>query len=579
MEKNSTTGQQKLLFEDKQITNAEYRPTKKLHKTKSNEIIYYKTSAIEKRIQFNLHVEIQKRTFTLDKEAIEKEAEDIVNRKLIDNNLVDKETGKCLVSGSVRNIAIAEESRNIIKSRVNNTFEFSKKELLDITNTSPNNAYHLEKVLKGLIGKDTYKIIESYVTDDFSEIRQRKKNVSLIPVTGEDISLTNVNSEDKIIIKIEEDFIPYLIAPNKASKELSTGFNIIQGEIFESFDSEYAQILYKIIEDIKNIWQNKIYTYKEIQSLFGTKYGVIKKLDPKTGKPLKNKDNDFIYELDKEDNFIYADNYLDTWRFFKRDVLKKALIEINSDKTPYIVKIIEVRENRKKPLEGIKFQIDRKKDSSYNNLALYGSVYYYTVVQRQFERARGSEPLIEDMKVYAQAESFTKQLDTYRESGENFPTPINGAHNFNELFKRVENNVQAIKKIKSLLARNIEKISHLKFNEKYLVVVDSTSVNSGRLRLQKRLGNDAIECYDAIIDKYEDIINEDTNKNVKDLKNFINFKFKDKVSGDFININKSNLEDYRSRIEASIELGNKRDFKGFKAMSVKKEFYKIFFGE
>ena len=276
---------QRYLFEDKNITNAEYRPGKNKVKNLDNTIAYKKTSILEKKIAFNIQAEVQKRTSTINRQEIEEEATNIINHKLIKLNLVD-ETGKVLISKEMREIAIAEESRKIMKMKINNRFEFSKNELLEITKTSSNNAYHLSKTLNNLQGKDTHTIYESYVTEDFSEIRQRKMNINMFPMTGEDISLTNLDSDEKILIKIDEDYIPYTIVPNKRSIGDKQGFNMLFADIFESFTSEYSQIFYKIIVDIENIWQNKEYTYKEFQKFFGTKYGIKKKIDA-LGNPKK----------------------------------------------------------------------------------------------------------------------------------------------------------------------------------------------------------------------------------------------------------------------------------------------------
>lgn len=568
----------KVVFEDKTMSDAEYRPSKKFHKNKENIITYNKTSSIEKRINFNIKGEIQRRTFSIDREAIEEEASQIVNKKLIELNLV-ADDGKVLIGADIRNIAIAEEARKIIKNRVDNKFSFTKKELLNITDTTPNNAYHLDKVLNGIIGKETHKITETYVSEDFKEVRQRSLNITAFPVTGEDISLTNLNSEDRVLIKIEEDYIPYLIAPNKISKELNKGFNIYYEEIYESFESDYAQSLYRIIAGIENIWQSEIYGLKKLNSLFGTKYGVIKKIDPKTKRPMKNKHNDYIYEIDDNDDYVYSDDYMKSWKYFKRDVLDKGLLEINSDKTPYIVKIIEIRENRKRPLEGIKFQISRKKSYTYNNYIRYTSLSYYVTLQLQFNKAETKQDLIQSMEEYSKSEGLAELLEKHKEEGIPFTKPIHNTRNYKELESRLVRNVESIREIKKIFALNMEELGHLKFDEDYLVVLDTSTSRSGRLKIRKRLGNDAIECLSAIKEGYEDIIREKIEQKEKDLKLFLSFKFNDKISGKFIHINKNNLEEHRKQIEASIELGQRKDFKGFKAMLVKKEFYRVFFGE
>lgn len=558
----------RFLMENTAVTNAEYLPRKRMEKQKDNSIVYKKSSVIEKRIQFFILAHVQQNTNAVDRVEIENRAMKNINKDLIALKLVEPD-GKLMIPKSFYKIAIAEEVRKLIKKEIDNKFLFTRRELQHIAKVNSRNITHLNNVLKDMAGKDTHTVTETYISDDYSEIRERKLNVQMFPVTGNDISLTNIDEDEKLIVKIEEDLMPYLIAPHKGT--VNRGYNLLQGEIFEAFESEYAQILYKILVDIKDSPQNKVFTYKELQLLFGTNYGVVKALDEK-GVPRKNQNQEFIYELDEYKNRIYMENYKTTWKSFKQFVLTKAIAEINSDKTPYIIEMHEIRDSLRKPITGIMFIIKNKKTDTFLNFERYNSLSYYCSVAAQFEKSKMNQGLINDLDKYA--EVLVQPIN----AGGIYTPLFAGTSCIEELKELVSHNVVAIKAIKEILSLNIPNLNHLKFNETYMVVVDGRTVRKSSLRLQTRLGDNAIDSYKNLINTYSKTIEKHRDNAEDEFSNFLPFKYFSKKSGKLISVTKKNIDEHLSEIKDSIRTGDKRAFKGFLSRMFKNDFYTRFFG-
>lgn len=613
-------GQQKLdfLIEDKTLTRAEIRPTKVFVRDNFGKLIKVaKSGIVEKRIENRIITVIQKRTHSIDIPSIENEAMEIVNAKLKALNIaeIDKE---------IYSIAIAEECRKLIKQKVSNRFEFTKKGILEIAKTSSNNIYHLTEVLQNLQSKETRKFEELYVSDDFSEIRKRDQTASFLPTLGEDYSLTNKDLNEKIIFTVNEDLLPYMIAPNKKSYG-SKGYIVIYNDIIDEFEFTHTLSMYKIIMDIEKIWQNAKFSYKEVQARFGTKYGVKKKktynkiylnsitkisenkfqdkekdiftlkeentkiafyskvkffeiLSDEKGeyfikdKIEKDRFGDPIYEEDEDSNYIYEEDYYSTYRFFKRDVIDKAIAEINK-KSPFIIKLIEHRERGLKatPIEAIQFQVTRKKNNVFNNMMKYRSLGYYAATRINFHKLKNTKTAISNLDEYA------KKLDENFDNGE-FQKPILEIQTLSDLAEKVEENYEAIVAIKDMLLLNIIELSHLTFSEEYLVVFD-TSTPRNQFKMHNRLGDDAIECLEFINKHYMKEIEKDQNKTTAaPIFSFLPFEFFSEVKERPITISQKSYGEMKEEIETAIKNGQKSAFKKFKNKDVKNQFYTLYFG-
>lgn len=615
------TGQQKLdfLIEDKNITRAEIRPIKVLITNDFGKVEKVaKSGVIEKRIESRIITEIQKRTYSIDILAIENEATDIVNSKLEALGIVE-------IDKERYSIAIAEECRKLIKAKVSNRFEFTKKGILEIARTSSNNIYHLTEVLENLQSKETRKFEELYVSDDFSEIRRRDQTAAFLPTLGEDYSLTNKDLDEKIIFTVNEDLLPYMIAPNKKTYG-SKGYIVIYNDIIDNFDFTHTLNMYKIIVDIEKIWQNAKFTYKEIQARFGTRYGVKKKKtynkiylnlitqisdhkyqdkekdifslhfenDKKIAyysktklfpivsdekgeyfikdKIEKDRFGDPLYEEDENSNYVYEDDYYLTYRFFKRDVLDKAIAEINQ-KSPFIIKLIEHRERGLKatPIEYVQFQVTRKKNNVFNNMMKYRSLGYYAALKINFHNLKNNKTPISNLDEYAQ------KLDESFDIGE-FNKPIVEIQTLGELAQRVEDNYEAIMAIKDILLLNIVELSHLSFSEDYLVVFDTTTPRN-RYKMHTRLGDDAIECLDFINQHYiKDLQKVQNDIGADPIFRFLPFEFFSEVKERPITINQKSYPNMKEEIDTAIKNSQKSLFKKFKNKDVKNQFYSLYFG-
>lgn len=613
-------GQQKLdfLIEDKTLTRAEIRPTKVFVRDNFGKLIKVaKSGVVEKRIENRIITVIQKRTHSIDIHSIENEAMEIVNAKLKALNIA--EIGKEIYS-----IAIAEECRKLIKLKVSNRFEFTKKGILEIAKTSSNNIYHLTEVLQNLQSKETRKFEELYVSDDFSEIRKRDQTASFLPTLGEDYSLTNKDLNEKIIFTVNEDLLPYMIAPNKKSYG-SKGYIVIYNDIIDEFEFTHTLSMYKIIMDIEKIWQNAKFSYKEVQARFGTKYGVKKKktynkiylnsitkisenkfqdkekdiftlkeentkiafyskvkffeiLSDEKGeyfikdKIEKDRFGDPIYEEDEDSNYIYEEDYYSTYRFFKRDVIDKAIAEINK-KSPFIIKLIEHRKGGLKatPIEAIQFQVTRKKNNVFNNMMKYRSLGYYAATRINFHKLKNTKTAISNLDEYA------KKLDENFDNGE-FQKPILEIQTLSDLAEKVEENYEAIVAIKDMLLLNIIELSHLTFSEEYLVIFD-TSTPRNQFKMHNRLGDDAIECLEFINKHYMKEIEKDQNKTTATpIFSFLPFEFFSEVKERPITISQKSYGEMKEEIETAIKNGQKSAFKKFKNKDVKNQFYALYFG-
>lgn len=593
-------------IEDSNITNAELVKGSLTIKSNSGEITRIKTGMVEKRIMNKLIIKIQQNSIGYDRKAVEIEAENQINEDLKKKNITT-------ISQEVYDIAVAAKVREIMKVQVENEFKIPRKKFFELAETTENNYQYLDQILKSLSSKDSYRLNEKYVDENY-EIREKKLNVQFFPTTGEDISITsNSDEDDNILIKINEDIIPYLIVPNKNS--YTNGYVIVENaaELLDLFTFQHTDVLYKTILQVKNNWRNQKFTFKELQSRFGTRYGVKKKftseykkiieeskkylidelnidnnakdfnkkLESRIKELLKNNKvekfeksrlGDYIHEVDKNGDLIYEDDFYKSYRFFKREVLQPAIDEINSDKTLYTV-VLEEERGKNNRIEKIYFQVTKKVNTKLYEKIKYSSLGYFVATQLQLSKLeKKQEPI--------------KYLDSFAETIQE--TILSGKFNFSDynidnlemLEEKVKNNYNAINKIVKILSSNTPTLSHLQFDTKLLIVFDIK--NKQKHYSFSRIGNDAEECLKVLVDNYpnevKEALNKINNSDNKKIEDFLTFEFK-KLNDEWITINKDNIDAHRIDIDISLKNSLKRNFKSFKNKDVKKEFFERFLGE
>ena len=225
------------------------------------------------------------------------------------------------------------------------------------------------------------------------------------------------------------------------------------------------------------------------------------------------------------------------------------------------------------PIKFIKIEVQRKKNEKYNDYARYSSISYFVSVQKQFEKANSKDDLISNLDAYAE------KISPILINQETYNTPIAGAITYKQLDEIVKENNIAIKEIKEILNKNIKSLMSYKFNEKYLILTNTKYPRSSRLMIHRKVGETAIECLQYIKSKYSEELKKHIDKKEKKFSQFLNFKFFDKTENQTISINSKNVNIYEKKMHESIKNGNKRDFKAFRSMTIKKKFAEIFFGE
>ena len=562
------------LIEDTTITNATMEKGELIITHDSGAIERKKTGQVEKRITNKIIMHFQQNNHSYDRIDAERRATEIIKEDLKSKNITQ-------LSEKIFEVAVSSKVREIMKEEIKNEFKCPKNKFRQMAETSANNDQHLNSVLDNLQSKDAYKITELTVDENYNLIK-RNLSVQFLPTGGEEIKLSNTtDEEDNIILKINEDLIPYVVVPNKNS--YTSGYIILNNweMLIDMFDFTYTDIIYKLCIQIEKIWQNKKYTFPEVQSMCGTKYGVKKKLNPdfnpknKDSKPherfLKNKLGDYLYEM-KGDSYVYEEDFHTSYRFFKRDVLEPAIEEINK-KTPYHIILIEHRRGNKvrTPIEYIQFQVTRKKNSKMLDDIKYSSMGYYAATRLFWHKYDNKEELVGNM------DSFAEKLQDEFLKG-NFKQNILEISSLNELNETTQNNREAINQIKTIFAANIDELAHYSFSEKYLVIFDTSTPK--RRAFYSRLGDDAISCLERLVELHPAQIKqaltskeETSNTNMLD---FTPFEFYDAISERWITISKFNFEQYETNLNTEISKGNKKAFKGFKNRGIKKEFFQRF---
>ena len=600
IEVDNSGNRKSFLFEDRSIARAEIVSDKEAITSKSGEIQVFGGSKIKKRIHYRILAMIQKRNASFPRKEIEDEAIRNVSEKLRKNELIytdEKGTEKCLITPKTYEVAVNQEINSIIRTKIGNKFHFTKEEILLISKNKHNNIYHLEKVLNNMRSDEMHVITELETDDNFQNIIERKMSIRFITGYGYayinndatmdensiemrndgNFSFKDLPSDSQIVIEIHPDFIPYLIAPNKNS--FTKGFIKLFNDTIESFEFEHTLALYKIVVESEKIWQDVKFTYLELLKRFGSNKGKKKKLNPKynpetmhiSKKYLMNAKNEYIYELDSNNNFIYESDYIKTYRFFKSYELSNAIKELN-ETTPYFVNLIEHRQNNSPRglLKYVQFQIIRKNINKQNNNMKYSSIGYYATTRLFFYKFDNKQELINNLKKYAEHldEKFQKE----------FKEPILELQTLSELTKRAELNSECILKIKNLLNENHLELSKYKFSEEYLVVFDVSKkqILSGGIRLYPRLGNDAIVCWEHLMNNYPELINK-LPEIKKTFIDFLKFEFYSEDEQKFITVTKKNYLSYESEIDKAIKTAKKNYFKSFKNIKTKRLFYDTLF--
>lgn len=600
-------------FEDAKITRAEVLEQKKEVIQKNGAIKLELGSKVKKRINSSLTASIQKKTLSVDRKSIEAEAEKIVFNRMIEHGLIksisdlsDIENPYLKELQSKHRIAVVNEISKSIKQIVPNRFYFKKNEMLKIAKMSSNNTYHLEKVLNDMRSEKTAIVIEKRISQDFKTIYEEKMNVSFITGYGfkveiepnlfssnttneieinQTLSFKDLPTNAEIVIEIHPDFLPYLINPHK--NKYTEGFIQVYNKYTNKFNFEHSDTLYKFILDISMIWRNTKFTYMQLLKRFPSNYGKKKKLNPKfeVGMPinkkyLRNSRYEYIYELDKNQNFIYEDDYLKTYRFFKNDILNPAIEEINQY-SEYTVSLIEHRRKNLKNgiLEFVQFEIQKKKvEEKEVGVGKYINIAYYVAARIAMYNIINNKQAIENIPSFA-----TKNIKPLIEKEQDdffLSRKIAGLGSMYEANCRVEENHIAIKNIKELLFQNHKETATLWFDEEYMVVFNKGArgrkTSTSKHRIYPHLGEDAIQCWNELLKQFPKLIGKNNSQDKADISTYLNFEYYTKDENRFITISKNNYSNYANEISTSIANKEKRCFKGFKNMNTKKEFFENF---
>lgn len=620
------------LLEVPTITNSEVRKNYVETIQKSGHVVRTKPGIVEERIEHGIMTEVQKRTSQIDRKLFEKKALEEVDKKLIELNLV-AEDGRLLIPEENRTIAIVQATRALLKKEISNRYKFTKAQLMKISRQSSSNMQYLDKVLSNMRSKKNYIIEEKVVSDDFQTIRVERLSLSFftafgisseeknnstssmaITVADEEslrkVSLREMKDTDELIIEHDTNYIPYIVRPTQTNYH--EGHIRIENSIFYSFDSEYTAPMYKIAEQWKDNWVRNIFTMIPLQKRFGSKYGVKKKLNPKYDKNnpdmtpadryLKNIYNHYIYEVDKNDQYIYDDDYLKEFKFFKKLVLQKAINELEV-KTNYRIRIIEIREgghplysyncslldlikkgkaiytesvntvvigSPRGQLKFIQFEITEKKPQKVKSIVNLKSPSYYAAIRLQLDKIDNKKETVVNLDKYAK--SLKKNFP------ENF-NPILEIETYEDLLEKVEKNYLAILELRKLLRLGLKKLSSIVYCPKYMLAYDKASKNTGLQKYADRLGDDAIECLEVIYSDNPDLRDIDLDSiGEKKIEDFLPFAFS--CDGEkFASITSKNYIEYSMEIHKAIKEKRRKRFKSFESMHKKREFIYTFIDE
>ena len=248
--------QLQFLYKDTAITDSELRRENSIVEHLGGKIERKKTGIMQQRIAREIFTEIQQRTISTFKR---KEIENLMKKEvLIDIN----NKGIKTIDENIINIAIAQRVNEYIKKSINNEFMFTDKEMQGITQSSSNNMDYIKnKVLPSMRSNNSHVVYEDYVTDDYSEIRTKRLDISYFPTFGDDYSNKNPGEDSKIIVRLNPDLLPYIVSPNKNSY---SSYITLHSEVMNTFDSTYTECMYEIVMQYKAIWKTKKFTYKTV---------------------------------------------------------------------------------------------------------------------------------------------------------------------------------------------------------------------------------------------------------------------------------------------------------------------------
>lgn len=154
----------------------------------------------------------------------------------------------------VRDIMIAEKSKEILKNKVNNKFEFSVDEIIEIANIKSRNAHYIRKKLTTMIVKTFYDAIEHKVNDE-GVIYESIVSFSLIG---------SIRSErGKIYLSVVEDAIPYLFG-------LTKNYTLIEMLNMSKLKSIYSLILYELLKKNYKIQKQFVYKFEYLKKIFNS---------------------------------------------------------------------------------------------------------------------------------------------------------------------------------------------------------------------------------------------------------------------------------------------------------------------
>ena len=260
-----------------------------------------------------------------------------------------------------------------------------------------------------------------------------EETVDLIPIP------TIRTRKGKIAFELNPSAIPYFFALTKNFTQLSLDY-------IKVFSSNYTIRLYEIAMMIRKIQKNQTYSFDELQRKFGTNYG--------------------------------------EYRFFKAKVLKVAMNEIN-EKTDIIMDIVEQKSGR--IVEKISFKITSKKgshvfDEDENDEVLSTEDIARFITLRTYFKRLQSQNEIKDV------DKYNKRLVTAIKE-DTIPTIIEDTVEARKSFSD-------IKKIKKILALEVEQTKDLVWDNRFMVVRTGDMVLNSYGYV--RLGDTASECLKQI---------------------------------------------------------------------------------
>mgnify|MGYP005627066905 CR=1 FL=1 len=544
-------------LETAEIVDADMKLVPTYKKTEKG-VIKETISPLSLKVEGRIKSEIQKKASAIDFDVFEQKARIAIDIKLKQMNILNIDRNKY-------NVAVIEEIRNIIRKEVPSVLKINKAEYFNLTDNLTKNTSQALRLIENIKNTRKFALTEKYLSEDYSTIRTRRIQGTFISSSGDDI-VEGINDpqNESIILHFDPVLWSYYIAVNRL-KILNKGFIHIYTDTIDAFSSHHTFTMYYIVKKYEKIWRNVKFEYRDLQKKFGTHYGVKKQYDNE-GVPMLGRDGETLYQVDKNGDYVYEDNYLSSYRFFKRDILQKRIEEINSDKTIFHV---EIEDNvvRGRAFNGfLKFAITRKKSVKYKDSPNYQNAGLYMAIRHYFIEYSLSYKPRDISEITEEAHSYNAHLAEGK-----YKKPIPGIFSLSDLKTKVAENCIAIKEIKAIFSNNFLCLKHYYFDERYLVVINGNRTQS----FLSRLGDDALT---SLIKLREFLDTQDLVSSIiqpSTLVDFLPFTFSNHTTS--IRITIDNLDEKIKMIDLEINNKNHKAFKAFKNIETKKKFKTLFF--